>query len=282
MKAYYYILIAFFLGSLKTAIAKSVSTHTPVQLLIFSQFFLCLLLLILISTSKEFKKIGFIFSQKLLVLSMRSLAGAAYWYFMFLSISYSSLFDISTLINLCPIWVLIISSLFFDKITIKNDIFFVAILGFIGSIFIIKPSGNILNFGAFLALLSGLCMALTIIFTKELLKTESSDTILICYFFVASLLFLSTILDINLKEIPTQDWVFIFINGLMMFFHQFFLNKGLAIGTATELSILSYFNIGFALVLDFIVWNNIPDIQSWIGALMILLSGVYIIKKQRI
>ena len=98
---------------------------------------------------QEIKKIGFIFSQKLLVLSMRSLAGAAYWYFMFLSISYSSLFDTSTLINLCPIWVLIISSLFFDKITIKNDIFFVAILGFIGSIFIIISIICIYNFWCF-------------------------------------------------------------------------------------------------------------------------------------
>ncbi|MDG1436477.1 MAG: DMT family transporter [Rickettsiaceae bacterium] len=276
MKATYYVLFAFALDGIKTAIVKSLNTNTPLSLVIFMQFFICAIYF----CPRILKSRGqILIPNNLNVLIFRSLVGTAYWYFMFLAVSYLPLFNVSVLVNLSPIWVLIITSLFIDK-SYAHGLFGITIIGFIGTLLILKPSMEIINIGIIFGLISGISMAITIILLKSSLKTENSDRILIYYFWISSIALLPLVVNSDIMHISIYDWMLIFINAILMLFHQISLNKGLELGLPTEMSILAYSSVLFSFILGVVFWHEIPDILSCIGGLIIMTTGIYIIKRQ--
>ncbi|WP_342638225.1 DMT family transporter [Orientia tsutsugamushi] len=277
MKATLYILSAFGLGAMKASIVKSLNSTTPLSLVIFLQFFFCAIFFL----PKIIRSRGkLILSQRYCALITRGLLGTAYWYCMFLSVNYLSLFNVSVLTNLSPIWVLLITGIFTDK-SIKNDLFFLAIIGFIGCLLILKPSIDIINLGVIFGLFSGIFMALTIISIQNLLKTENSDRVLVYYFWISSFIMLPFLVNFNITQVSLKDWILLLVNALLMLLHQILLNKGLEIGLAAEMSILAYSSVLFSLILSVVIWQEIPDIFSIIGAIIIISSGVYIVRRQK-
>lgn len=277
MKATLYILSSFGLGAIKASIVKSLNSSIPISLVVFLQFFLCAIFFL----PKVIRSRGqLIVSQRYCALITRGLLGTAYWYCMFSAVNYLSLFNVSTLTNLSPIWVLLITGIFIDK-SIKNDLLFLAIIGFIGCLLILKPSVEIVNSGAIFGLLSGIFMALTIISLHNLLKTETSDRVLVYYFWISSLIMLPFLVDFNITQVSSKDWILLLINALLMLLHQILLNKGLEIGLATEMSILAYSSVVFSLILSVVIWREIPDSFSIIGAIIIISSGAYISRRQK-
>lgn len=70
-------------------------------------------------------------------------------------------------------------------------------------------------------------MALTIISLHNLLKTETSDRVLVYYFWVSSLIMLPFLVDFNITQVSSKDWILLLVNALLMLLHQILLNKGL-------------------------------------------------------
>jgi drug/metabolite transporter (DMT)-like permease len=277
MKATLYILSAFGLGAMKASIIKSLNNSVPISLVVFSQFFLCTIYFL----PKVIKSHGrLIVSQHYWALISRGLLGIGYWYCMFSSVNYLSLFNVSVLTSLSPFWVLLITGIFIDK-SINKELFVLAIIGFIGCLLILKPSREIINLGAILGLFSGIFMALTLISIKNLLKTENSDRVLVYYFGIASLSMLPFLMNFAITQVSLNDWVLLSINALLMLLHQILLNKGLEIGLVTETSILAYSSVLFSLILSIVIWQEIPDIFSIVGAIIIISSGIYIAKRQK-
>lgn len=277
MKATLYILSAFGLGAMKASIIKSLNNSVPISLVVFSQFFLCTIYFL----PKVIKSHGrLIVSQHYWALISRGLLGIGYWYCMFSSVNYLSLFNVSVLTSLSPFWVLLITGIFIDK-SINKELFVLAIIGFIGCLLILKPSREIINLGAILGLFSGIFMALTLISIKNLLKTENSDRVLVYYFGIASLSMLPFLMNFAITQVSLNDGVLLSINALLMLLHQILLNKGLEIGLVTETSILAYSSVLFSLILSIVIWQEIPDIFSIVGAIIIISSGIYIAKRQK-
>ncbi|HJD64280.1 MAG TPA: DMT family transporter [Rickettsia endosymbiont of Sericostoma sp.] len=277
MKATLYILSAFGLGAMKASIIKSLNNSVPISLVVFSQFFLCTIYFL----PKVIKSHGrLIVSQHYWALISRGLLGIGYWYCMFSSVNYLSLFNVSVLSSLSPFWVLLITGIFIDK-SINKELFVLAIIGFIGCLLILKPSREIINLGAIFGLFSGIFMALTLISIKNLLKTENSDRVLVYYFGIASLSMLPFLMNFAITQVSLNDWVLLSINALLMLLHQILLNKGLEIGLVTETSILAYSSVLFSLILSIVIWQEIPDIFSIVGAIIIISSGIYIAKRQK-
>ncbi|WP_341760760.1 DMT family transporter [Candidatus Tisiphia endosymbiont of Dioctria linearis] len=276
MKATLYILSVLGLGAIKASIVKSLDSSIPVSLVVFSQFFLCIVYFL----PKVIKSGGrLIVSQHYWVLISRGLLGTAYWYCVFLSANYLSLFNVSVLTNLSPLWVLLITGIFIDK-SINKELLFLAIIGFIGCLLVLKPSREIINLGAIFGLFSGIFMALTPISTKSLLKIENSDRVLVYYFGIASLSMLPFLMNFAITQVSSKDWIMLLINALLMLLHQILLNKGLKIGLVTEISILAYSSVLFSLILTVVIWQEIPDIFSIVGAIIIS-NGIYIARRQK-
>ena len=53
-------------------------------------------------------------------------------------------------------------------------------------------------------------------------------------------------------------------------------------GEASVLAPLEYTALAWGLVLDFFVWHALPDATTWVGAAIIVASGLYLLRRERV
>lgn len=268
--AIFLVLFAFACGAAKTGIVRHIGDDISLQLIIFAQFSLSALFTLprIIASKGELLKV----KNPPQVLA-RAVYGVAYWYSMFIAIDHLSLFDTSVLSNLAPIWVLVIAHFCLGR-TFDKKLYIVAVVGFLGSVFVLKPTSGILNIGAIWGVASGIFLALTIISVKLLVHTERSDTINFYYYIIASLM-MAPFVPRDLTSISQETIMLLILNAFFMVIHQYSMNKGLEIGNEAQLSILAYTSILFSLIIGFAIWKEVPDNSSIFGASIIVLSGIY-------
>ena len=61
----------------------------------------------------------------------------------------------------------------------------------------------------------------------------------------------------------------------------FFLTNALRYGDASLLATYKYTAILWALIIGFVVWDEKPAPVVWVGAVLIVVSGLYIIARER-
>ncbi|MCC8415970.1 MAG: EamA family transporter [Rickettsia endosymbiont of Gnoriste bilineata] len=98
---------------------------------------------------------------------------------------------------------------------------------------------------------------------------------------MASLSMLPFLMNFAITQVSSKDWIMLLINALLMLLHQILLNKGLKIGLVTEISILAYSSVLFSLILTVVIWQEIPDIFSIVGAIIIISNRIYIARRQK-
>jgi len=63
---------------------------------------------------------------------------------------------------------------------------------------------------------------------------------------------------------------------------QFCLTKAYAIASPTLIAPFEYTALIWAAILGYVIWGDIPDLWSIIGALLIVASGLYVIHREAI
>ena len=51
---------------------------------------------------------------------------------------------------------------------------------------------------------------------------------------------------------------------------------------ASQIAPLEYAALVWVVVLDLVVWNSLPDGMTWLGAAIIVASGLYLIRRERV
>jgi drug/metabolite transporter (DMT)-like permease len=237
---------AFFIGTVQSAIIKIISRDLPIVSIVFTQYFICLLVL-LPKVIKEKSAILSSKNRKLLV--MRALCGIGYFTCMFTALRTSSLVDVSLMINTAPLWVPILGLIFYKK-SIGPKLYLTLALGFTGVFFILKPDNTIISIGSSIALLGGIFMAISMLVLNRLTEKESPTCILFYYALTASVILV--IPAIFLWKTPAaSDLWFLLANGLLMVLQQHLLIRGFGLGSASELSVTAYSGVIFAALIDY-------------------------------
>ena len=74
----------------------------------------------------------------------------------------------------------------------------------------------------------------------------------------------------------TLDWALFSLFGVLGGFTQYFVAKALEQAAASVVSPYLYGELLFAALVGFIVFGDLPDLWTWIGAAVIAASGIYI------
>lgn len=70
--------------------------------------------------------------------------------------------------------------------------------------------------------------------------------------------------------------------GRMDALGQYAITEAFRHGEASLIAPLEYTALGWSLTLDFTLWGVLPDATTWIGAAIIVASGLYLLRRERV
>ena len=140
---------------------------------------------------------------------------------------------------------------------------------------IIRPGFVDISIGVYMVLFSALLWSINIIITKKISKDDSAITILAYQSIFMSLL--SFIIVLFYWEIPTlKTFIYLILAAMCGTVLHLALNHAFKLVDVSMTQPYSFLNLVFASIIGYFVFDEIPDLYTWIGALIIFI-GVLII-----
>lgn len=209
-------------------------------------------------------------NKKLLVL--RSLFGllgiAAYFY----ALANMKLSDAVILNKMSPFFVMIFASVFLKENITKKQVI-ALITAACGAILVIRPGFDSNIFPALIALSSSIVAGMSYTIVRQLRKTDSAPTV-VFYFSLFSTLAMIPFMVSGSFVVPSFSQVIALLSlGLFAAAAQLFMTNAYRHAEAGELSIYTYANIVFSTIFGLVIFQEIPDIFSILGALLIISAG---------
>ena len=154
-------------------------------------------------------------------------------------------------------------------------------VGFLGALFILRPGAGVVHLASFLVLISAGCNALYQILTRGLAARDSAET---SNTYIAVVGFVLSSLAVPLFwETPRSLLdVALFVSlGIFGGFGHYFIVKALEWGPAAVIAPLNYGQLVGTVIISYLVFAEWPDRWTWIGAAVIIASGLYIFYRER-
>jgi drug/metabolite transporter (DMT)-like permease len=240
----------------------------PVSTIVFSRFFIGLILLLpwLMRPPIRF---NFQHFSLHLIRDFSGLIGIACYYF---AIRRISLVNLSTLVGTFPLFIPIVL-LVWRKLLIPKQTFWALIIGFMGVLVILRPSAELTDIADLVALFGAVFSALSAVAIRKLSHIESTHSILLNYFVLASIV-AAVFMGIWWQPINRPiDWVYLGGVGVFGTLYQFFMTKSYTHAPTSKASMMSYFTVVFGGLFGWIFWNEVPPYRDALGVLLIVAGG---------
>ena len=192
----------------------------------------------------------------------------------FYSISIISMAKALTLAFIAPLITTALSPFMLnEKVGIRR--WSAVIVGFLGSLIVIRPGFLDFNLATIAGLGTGFFYGLYLIVTRKL---HTSDTPLLTLLLtgVVGLAIGSLIVPFVWINLSINQWLLLALMGIFACLGHFFLILSLKYADASKLAPLGYFEIVTNVILGYYFFSDFPDKLSWFGLFIIILSGVYI------
>lgn len=174
------------------------------------------------------------------------------------------------------------------------------IVGFVGVLFIVQPGTAAFTLGRIFVLITSVTYALSSILTRWLRTTDSSATMAFysTLVYLGSALILSPIVvqfgdastvDPSIAFLvrawawPTMGDLLIMIAlGFIWSLGMFCVAKAYSLALASVAAPFEYLTLPINVMWGYLLWHEVPDATIWIGALLTISSGLYILYRERI
>ena len=215
------------------------------------------------------------------VLISRSVFGTIGLVFNFYAITHISLADSTIIQKLSPFVILILSYIFFKEKMTKFQMIAI-VIAFIGVGFIIKPSGDgFVSIGALAALLGAFCSGIAYTCVRYLGTHNVSGEFIIFFFSTLSTLLLLPYLIFDYKVMTMYQLSMLILDGASATIGQYGVTFAYKYAAAKNISVFDYSQVIFSGILGFIFFNELPDLQSLIGYIIVISIGIILVKKSK-
>ena len=185
--------------------------------------------------------------------------------------------DVTVISQAVPIFSCILA-IFFLKETIGWRRWTAIIIGFLGVIIAINPTGQI-AIASIYALVGTLMWSTTIIFLR-LLGTTEHPVKTVFFFMLVSVIVTSFFQPFFWKQPSIEVLLLFFGLGISAFLTQLLMTYALQKAPASIVSPFNYTGIIWAIIFDFFIWNTDPIFSTIVGGIIITVSGIYIFKRE--
>lgn len=220
--------------------------------------------------------------------SIRAALGVLSQYALFYYLTYGSILDGTLLFMTSPLFVPLLSRILF-KTRIQKRQWVCLIIGFVGVAFILQPTHKILDWHAFIGLASGLFNAGSQVYYHKIIKQSDVKSATLYMYTLSTLLVLvpavifwhplvNSLLSLNVHDTQmTYSTLILLLICLAVIGISNKTFRGKAYGKVNNPGSLTpflYTAIIFASLLDWLIYDIVPDYLSIIGVLLIISSGL--------
>ena len=150
------------------------------------------------------------------------------------------------------------------------------IIGFAGALIIIRPGAGTVNFWALFIVANATFYAFYQIFSRRLAAIDPAETS-ITYAAMVGTVAASLLLPFDCRWPDSAlDWSAFLGLGLFGGIGHYFVVKAFECAPASVLSPFNYLQLVGATVVGYAFFGDFPDIWTWVGAAVIVASGLYI------
>ncbi len=159
-------------------------------------------------------------------------------------------------------------------------------IGFLGALIVVRPGlgvmgPGLIGTGALVLLGCAFCNACYQIFTRKLRATDDPRTTLL-YTAVAGTIGTSLALPTVWVAPAPVDWPFLVLLGAFGCFGHFTLIKAFQSAPAVVVAPFSYTNLIWSIGLGYLIFGDLPDLWTLVGAAIIAGGGLYILHREQV
>lgn len=155
-------------------------------------------------------------------------------------------------------------------------------VGLLGVLVVLRPTGEgMLTLAGFAVLLAAFGYAVSAITVRVLARTDSTQAITF---------WLLALMALGAGALAWPGWVALRAEhlwivagiGLAGAFGQWAITEAFRLGEASLVAPLEYSALVWGLLLDLSLWGVLPDRMTWLGAAIIIASGLYLIRREKV
>ena len=269
-------ILAYFSFSILDAVQKTaVLYHSIFQLLLIKYIFV---LFLSYFESRRKKNNFFYKTQNTKMQILRSVLSIIESACFILAFRHLPLGDAHSIGSLTPVIVVILSVIILKEY-VPPKTWIAIFIGFVGVLIIMRPGFSIFDPKSMIPLVASFFLGLYQITTRQVSQYDPPETSLFYNSVVG--IFLTGILSyFYWQQLTSTSFIFFILVGIFFSLGLYFQIIALAKARASIIQPLHYTLIFWAIIFGFIFYEDIPDIFTVMGALVISLSGIYIFKKK--
>ena len=262
--------------ALSAAIIKFTSDSLPNESIVFFRnlFGLAILIPLVLNASRN-NKSNILKTDRLHLHLLRGGVGMGAMYCFFYSLGHISLGDSMLIKSTIPLIIPFMSAIWLqEKITPR--IILAGALGFSGVFLILEPNGDT-NWASLVALASSFLAAMAFVTVRKLSATEPTLRI-VTYFAIAGVTISSIPMFWHWQTPTIVQYLMLIAVGLTTTIGQLLLTRGYQNAPASSVGIFTYTSVPFGAFLGWLIWNELLDLNSLFGAVLIVLAGIIILR----
>ena len=278
MKAIIFSLLGWMFLPVMDGFAKFLSDDLPILQITWARYFFTVFFTLPIMIFFFKKQLVWSDKPKLQILRGIILLSANICFFY--AISIISLAKALTLAFVAPLIVTAFSPVMLgEKVGFKR--WTAVVVGFTGSLVVIRPGFVELNFASLAALGTGILYGFYLIITRKLSTSDNPLLTLLMTGMVGAIL-VSAIIPFYWVKPSLNQWSLMAGIGVFACIGHLFLILSLKYADASKLAPLGYTEIIPNVLIGYYFFSEFPDKWTYVGLLIIILSGLYISRREYI
>ena len=265
---------AYFSFSILDAFQKTaVINHSIFQLLFIRYIFT---LLLSCSEAKRKKNYKFWQSNNVKLQVLRSFFSIIESGCFVLAFRYLSLADVHSVGSLTPVIIVALSALILKE-NVSPKTWIAIFVGFLGVLIILRPGLSIFDIKSLLPLMAAFFLGLYQVVTRKVSENDSTETSLF-YTSLIGFIVLSILAFVYWQPLTLNSYFLFPCIGIFFSMGIYFQIIALNKARASIIQPFHYTLIFWAIILGYLVYDDLPDMPTIVGAIIIAASGIYVLR----
>lgn len=268
---------AFFMLSVMNVFAKMLSeTHSVIEIAFYRNLIATLPFLIWIFCfgRHDILKIN----SKPVSIGMRSVIGTVSLITTFAAFAAMPMADTTAFLFTSSLFIPVLGIIFLKE-TVGPYRWAAVLIGFIGVIIMLNPTGNVNMIGVTLALSAAFMHAVLQTILRHLGKYEKPATVTFYFVLIGTIV---SALPLPFVAVPptVEEIPLLFAVGLSGALAQFLLSIAFGNAPAAVVTVFNYSGIIWATLFGWMIWNEWPAHTIWIGGSIVIASNIFMIWRE--